>query len=113
MTQYPSPFLARFSATLSALQKRVKKLETRTAGIDSGFPLMMLPGQIDPSFSGTGSPKVFVNGQTTLSGPFQNLASYTPVAGDAVLLAPVGAMQSYVIIGKVVGTGPSLVVPPA
>ena len=112
MTQYPSPFLARFSATLSGLQKRVRKLETRTAGIDSGFPLMMLPGVIDPSFT-TGSPMVFVNGQTTLSGPFQNLASYTPAAGDSVLLAPVGAMQAYVILGRLEGTGTSLVVPPA
>jgi hypothetical protein len=111
VTQYPAPFLARFSAKLSLLQRDVAKLKTRTAGIDSGFPLMMLPGVIDPSFT-TGSPMVFVNGSTTLSGPFQNLASYTPVAGDAVLLAPVGAMQAYVILGKTVGTGTSLVVPP-
>ena len=99
LTMYPAPLLQRFSATLTALQKRVTKLETRTAGIDSGFPLMMLPGVVSASYT-SGNPQVYVNGSSALSGPFQYLASYTPAANDAVILAPVGALQSYVIMGK-------------
>lgn len=99
MTRYAAPITQRFSATLQALQRRVTKLETRTAGIDSGFPLAMLPGVIDSAYT-TGDPMVYVNGATVLSGPYQHLASYTPAAGDSVLLIPVGALQSYVVAGK-------------
>jgi hypothetical protein len=100
MTQYPPPMLQRFPATLKALQARVPKLETRTAGIDSGFPLAVLPGVIDPGNAGSGDPNVYVNGASTLTGPYQHLASYTPAAGDSVLLAPVEVFQTYVILGK-------------
>lgn len=99
MTTYPPPLLQRFSATLQALQQDVAKLKTRTAGIDSGFPLMCLPGVIDSGYT-SGDPKVYVNGAATLSGPFQRLASYTPTAGDPVLLVPVGVLQSYIVLGK-------------
>lgn len=101
---YPAPLLQRFSATLKELQTRVGRLETRTAGIDSGFPLMVLLGVVNPAYT-SGDPTVQVNGQVdsngnpVYSGPFQHLASYTPVAGDSVLLVPVGALQAYVIIG--------------
>lgn len=104
MTLYPSPLTRRFTQALGSLQQRVTKLESRTAGIDSGFPLMLLPGQIDPAWDGTGEPQVYVNGSATLSGPFPYLSWYTPVAGDDVLLAPVGALQQYVIAGKYTGT---------
>jgi hypothetical protein len=105
MTAYPRPFgAARFADLLKQLQRRVTKLETRTAGIDSGFPLAMLPGQVDPEYSGSGDPQAYVNGAGALSGPFQYLTgSYTPAAGDQVLLAPVGVLKSYVIIGKLSG----------
>jgi hypothetical protein len=99
MTLYPPPLLQRFAATLTALQRRVTKLETRTAGIDSGFPLMALPGVISGTYV-SGDPQVYVNGSAALSGPFAFLASYTPAANDTVLLVPVNALQSYVIIGK-------------
>jgi hypothetical protein len=102
VTQYPAPFLARFSSTLSAIQRRVTKLETRTSGIDSGFPLMVLPGVISSTYT-SGDPQVLLNGATVLSGPYQHLTSYTPAANDAVLLVPVGAMQNYVVIGKLSG----------
>lgn len=100
MTQYPAKFgIERIAATQRALQSRVARLETRTAGIDSGFPLMMLPGTIDPAYT-SGDPMVAVNGAAALTGPFQHLASYTPVANDAVLLAPCGALGSYVVLGR-------------
>lgn len=70
-------------------------------GIDSGFPLMAVPAQIDPAYT-SGDPMALINGSAVLSGPYQHLASYTPVAGDAVLAVPVVSQQTYVIIGKTV-----------
>lgn len=100
MTQYPAKFgIERITATQRGIQARMAKLESRTAGIDSGWPLMMLPGVIDPAYS-SGDPMVLVNGATALSGPYQHLASYTPAASDQVLLAPVGALRTYVVLGK-------------
>jgi hypothetical protein len=99
LTQYPRPITQRFQATLAALQTRLTKLETRTSGIDSGFPLAMLPGVIDAAYT-TGDPMVTVNGAAALSGPYQHVTSYTPAAGDSVILAPVGATQTYVILGR-------------
>jgi hypothetical protein len=99
VTTYPRPLLQRFQATLQKLQQDVAKLKTRTAGIDSGFPLMVLPGVISGSYT-SGNPQVYINGSPTLSGPFPYLASYTPAANDTVILAPVGALQSYIVIGK-------------
>jgi hypothetical protein len=101
VTQYPPPFgKERFSAALQGLQRRITKLESRTSGIDSGFPFAVLPAEIDPDYSGSGSPQVYVNGSSTLSGPYQCLASYTPAAGDTVLIVPVGALQTYFVLGK-------------
>lgn len=106
MTQYPSQIgHPRLAATLQATQQRLTKVETRTASIDSGFPLAVLPGQVDPSYSGSGSPMAYLNGAATLSGPYQCLSSYQPVAGGSVLLAPVGANQTYVILGAPVSPG--------
>ena len=99
MPLYPPPIQQRFAATMQALQKRVTKLESRTAAIDSGFPLAALPAVIDPAYT-SGDPNVLINGSATLTGPCQHLASYTPVASDAVLVLPVGVNQAYVVIGK-------------
>jgi hypothetical protein len=100
MTQYPAPFgWDRVVASMQDLRTRVKLLESRTAGIDSGFPLMALPGVIDSAYT-SGDPHVFINGSATLSGPYQHLASYTPVASDSVLLIPVPALQAYVVAGR-------------
>jgi hypothetical protein len=82
-------------------QQRLKALETRTLGIDSGMPLGLLPGVIDSAYS-SGDPHVHVNGSATLTGPYQHLATYTPAANDQVVLAPVGGtLKAYIIIGKV------------
>lgn len=103
MTQYPQKLgIERFQATMNGLLKRVAKLETRTAGIDSGYPLAVLPGVLDSGYTpGSGSPQAYVNGAASLSGPYPCLGSYAPVAGDSVLLAPVGAHRSYYILGSV------------
>ena len=100
MTLYP-PKLGhdRIARTLAGIQQRIARLETRTSGIDSGFPLAVLPGVIVSTYT-TGEPQVFVNGSATPSGPYQVLASYTPAAGDQVILAPVGPSKAYVVLGK-------------
>lgn len=99
MPLYPPDMLRRFAATLAEMQRRITKLESRTVAIDSGFPLAALPAVIDSGYT-TGDPKAYINGSTTLTGPYQHLAAYTPAANDSVLAMPVGATQTYVILGK-------------
>lgn len=103
MTTYPQKLgMERYKATMKALQADVAKLKTRTAGIDSGFPLMVLPAVIDSGYTvGSGNPQAYVNGAAALSGPYAFLAPYTPAAGDQVLLLPVPALKTYVIAGSV------------
>ncbi|MGA5820799.1 hypothetical protein ACPC54_23400 [Kitasatospora sp. NPDC094028] len=101
MPLYPHPLEQRFPAELQAMQQRLARLEARTAGIDSGWPLAALPAVIDPSYT-SGQPRAYLNGSTTLTGPYQRLSSYTPTAGDHVLVMPVGAQQTYVILGKLI-----------
>lgn len=105
MTAYPADLVRRFSDEMKKLRRDVAKLKTRTAAIDSGMPLAVLPGVIDSGYS-SGDPRCYVNGSATLSGPFQHLASYSPSAGDTVLVIPVpltanGLSSSYVILGRV------------
>lgn len=58
------------------------------------------PATIDTNYS-SGRPKLLFDGETVASGKqYPYLSSYTPVAGDRVLLARVSS--SYVILGKVV-----------
>lgn len=101
MPLYPDPLEVRFNRALAAMGRSIRSLQSRTAGIDSGFPLMALPGVIDPGYS-SGDPMVFVNGSATLTGPYQRLASYTPAANDSVLLIPVVAQQTYIVAGRLV-----------
>lgn len=101
MTLYPAKIGPdRLAAKGKSTEQRLKQLETRTSGIDSGMPLGLLPGVIDPAYT-TGDPHVLVNGSTTLTGPYQHLATYTPAASDSVILAPVGGtLKAYVVLGK-------------
>lgn len=103
MTQYPAKLTDRFPAQLAAMQLAVKRLQSRTAGIDSGSPLAALPAVIDPGYT-TGDPMALINGSPTLTGPYKHLASYTPAAGDAVLVIPTPitatGVTAYVVLGK-------------
>ena len=100
MPQYPMPLDRRHALTMAGFSERLKRLEARTACIDSGFPLAAIPAVIDPGYS-SGDPMAYVNGSTTLTGPYQHLAAYTPAANDTVVVLPVGGTsQSYVILGK-------------
>lgn len=102
LPHYPPKLTARFPDALASILRRLTTVETRTACIDSGFPLAVLPAVIDSGYA-SGDPKVYINGSTTLSAKLQYLTSYTPAAGDAVLVVPVGVNQAYVIIGKLSG----------
>lgn len=99
MTLFARPLEQRFTVALQQLQRDVTLLKTRTGVLDSSFPVACLPGVIDSGYR-SGDPSVYLNGADSLSGPYQHLASYTPAAGDSVLLAPVGALQAYVILGR-------------
>jgi hypothetical protein len=96
----PVPIAGRHAQTMTTILRRLTKLETRTGSIDSGYPLATLPAQIDPSYSGSGNPHAYINGSSTLTGPYAFLGTYKPVAGQAVYVQPVGAQQAYVITGS-------------
>lgn len=60
-------------------------------------------GTIDPSYSGTGAPRIIFDGESTASGksyPFAD--SYIPKASDRVMLVPFG--NGYVVVGAVATT---------
>jgi hypothetical protein len=99
VTLYPRPLEQRFQQTITQILQRIGRLESRTAAIDSGWPLAALPAVIDPGYT-SGDPKAYLNGAPTLTGPYQHLSSYTPAAGDSVLAVPVGVLRTYVILGK-------------
>lgn len=101
MPLYPKPITAQFADAMADFRRRISALEARTVAIDSGYPLAALPGKIDAAYT-TGDPKAYINGSATLTGPYQHLASYTPAANDTVLMMPVGALQAYVVLGKLV-----------
>lgn len=57
-------------------------------------------GKIDPTYS-SGRPKIIFDGETIASTKqYPYLGSYTPVAGDRVLMLLVAG--SYVILGKII-----------
>lgn len=90
----------RLAAKGKSTEQRLRSLETRTSGIDSGMPLGLLPGVISASYT-TGDPMVVVNGAAAATGPYKYLTSYTPAASDSVILAPVGGtLKAYIVIGK-------------
>lgn len=100
MTQYAKPLAQRAGHNFRDLWARVRKLEARTAGIDSGFPLMALPAVVVAKQTGPPSTvTVNLNGSTTVSGPFEYLASYTPTVNDSVIALPIPASRTYVILG--------------
>jgi hypothetical protein len=60
-------------------------------------------GTIDPDYtSGSGRPQVVVDGDTVPAGPYPYLSTYTPAAGDRVLMARVGVSGKFVVLGKVI-----------
>lgn len=107
MPLYPRPLQSRHAQATVQLQQAVTKLQTRTAVVDSGFPVAALPAVIDHNYA-SGNPMVYVNGAAVLTGPYQSLGSYTPRASDSVLLVPVPALNTYVIAGS---TGAAVAAP--
>lgn len=61
-------------------------------------------GNVDAAYAGTGLAKVLLDGETVMgSKGYAWLNPYAPVAGDRVLLAPVG--RGYVIVGSIETSG--------
>lgn len=87
--------------TLFELRARLDSLETTALGriaTHTHAPFVM--GTVDPAWT-TGKPKVTVDGTAGLTAAgVDALASYTPAAGDRVLIAAVAG--SLVILGEVV-----------
>ena len=105
LSQFPAQLTQRFAREFRDIRARITKLETRTGGIDSGATLAALPATIDPDYT-TGNPMCLIGDTApTLTGPYNYLASYTPVANDTVLVIPTPATQSqltnYIILGKI------------
>lgn len=93
---FPQPLESRFSALIAGLVSRLRKVEARTAVLDTGVLVCNRTGVIPGSYT-SGDPTVVLAGQTAATGPYPCLSGYTPAAGATVLLAPLG--QSYVILG--------------
>jgi hypothetical protein len=104
VTDFPVQLTQRFAREFQGIRARIRKLETRTSGIDSGATLAALPAVIDPAYT-SGDPHCLINGSAVLTGPYNHLASYTPAASDAVLVLPMPVTQSaataYVVLGKI------------
>jgi hypothetical protein len=106
MTAYPAQLTQRFAREFRELKARITKLETRTGSIDSGANLAALPATIDPDYTGPGDPMCLIGDTApSLTGPYNYLSSYTPVANDTVLVLPMPATQSqvtsYIILGAI------------
>lgn len=91
----------RHAQVLASMQRTQRRQASRIASLDGGWPVAALPAVIATVTGTPPSVTVYLNGATAASGPYQCLASYTPAVGDSVLALPVGAQQSYTIIGKV------------
>ncbi|MGH3437146.1 MAG: hypothetical protein ACRDRN_11845 [Sciscionella sp.] len=96
MATFPLPIEDRFMAAIRALLGRVQRMEQRTLVLDPGCLVVCYTGMIPASYT-TGDPTVVITGQSTASGPYQHLTSYTPHANDTVLLIPAG--QTYIVAG--------------
>lgn len=96
MATFPLPLEERFTRAIKSLLTRVTRLEQRTLVLDPGCFVVPYTGQIPATYV-SGDPTVVITGQAAASGPYKCLTSYTPHAGDTVLLVPVG--QTYIIAG--------------
>lgn len=99
MSRFPPPLEQRFAAGVRDMLRRLQALENRTAKVSSGDWLYARLGTVDPGYV-SGLPQVTVDGDAGLTGPYAHLASYTPAAGDRVLLIPQGT--TFVVAGKAV-----------
>lgn len=94
-SRFPRPLAQRFPANLADVAERVAALLQRTLVLEDGCNVVNYPAVISPGYT-AGQPTVTMPDGST-AGPFPCLSSYTPLAGDEVLLLPLG--QSYVVAG--------------
>jgi hypothetical protein len=74
------PLHQRAASKAATLERRVKLLEIKA---DNSLPAQT--GVISPTYT-SGNPMVTVGSDTTATGPYQHLSSYTPAASDHVAL---------------------------
>lgn len=98
MNRFPVPLEQRFEQFMKQAATDLQKLKTITAVMEVGCYVNGYVGTIPGTYT-SGDPTVTLATGTVL-GPLQHLASYSPAAGDTVLLVPVG--QTYVVAGKLV-----------
>lgn len=96
MNRYPVTLEERFEQFMKQAAADLQRLKTLTAMLEVGCYTAAYIGTIPGSYT-SGDPTVVLATGAVL-GPLQHLASYTPVAGDTVLIVPVG--QTYIVAGK-------------
>lgn len=96
MTQrFPATALEAFEKFVKQLAADVQRMKTVTAVLEPGCYVISYIGTIPGSYT-SGDPTVTLPAGNTI-GPCRHVASYTPHAGDTVLLVPAG--QSYIVVG--------------
>lgn len=101
MTDYQPTLPNLFGAMIRDIVARLRDVELKAQRITSNATLYPAAGTVDPAYT-SGLPKVTFDGVAGLSAAgYPYLASYTPAAGDRVLLAPL--KDGYVIVGKSTG----------
>lgn len=97
MNRYPVGLEDRFEQAMKQLAIDIPALKQLTTVLEFGCLVTSYLGTIDAGY-GSGRPMVDLPGGAVI-GPCPYVASYTPHAGDSVLLVPVG--QQYIVVGKV------------
>lgn len=96
MNRFPVTPEERFEQFVKQAASDLQRLKTVTANLEVGCYTAAYIGTIPGTYT-SGDPTVTLNTGVVL-GPLQHLTSYTPVAGDTVLIVPVG--QTYIVAGK-------------
>lgn len=97
MTQFARPPAHRMREAAGQYGSILRELLAKTAMLETGCLVTPYIGTIPAGYS-SGRPTVTLSTGVTI-GPLQYVSTYTPHAGDTVLLVPVG--QAYVVVGAV------------
>lgn len=98
MTQFAQPLNRRMREAAGQYGSILRELLAKTAMLEPGCLVTPYLGTIPAGYT-SGHPTVTLDSGVTL-GPLQYASTYTPHAGDRVLLVPAG--QTYVIAFAVV-----------
>ena len=96
--RFPVTLEERFENFTRRVSSDLQQLTQLSMLLEPGCLVTPYTGTIDAGYT-SGRPMVDLAPGNTI-GPCPYLASYTPHAGDTVLLAPAG--QTYIVVGKIV-----------